>query len=104
MAVGSMVAGLASLLVSFVVWCFGVIGAEDGWGALVSGAFCALSVLLGLAAVALGARSLRQIRRTPGTKGGGLGITGIVCGGLGLLLAIGGLVVAIVISGTQPTG
>ena len=42
-AVGSLVAGVASILVSLVVACFGVTGARDGWGPLVGGAFAVLA-------------------------------------------------------------
>ncbi len=38
-AVGALVAGIASIMVSFVTICFGLVGAADGWGALVAGAF-----------------------------------------------------------------
>ncbi len=97
-AIGSMVAGIGSLLVAIVVWCFGLMGAEEGWGGIVSGAFCALSVLLGVAACALGGFSLRQMRRQAGMSGKGMAITGLICGGVGIIGAISGLVLAILLA------
>src|SRR5262249_42358767 len=35
LAIGSMVAGIGSIIVSFSVFCFGLTGARDGWGLLV---------------------------------------------------------------------
>ena len=42
-AAASLVAGVGSILVSFVVGCFGVLGARDGWGPMVAGAFAVLA-------------------------------------------------------------
>jgi hypothetical protein len=98
MAVGSLMAGIASLLVLTLVSCFGFAGARAGWGGSVAGAFAVLAALLGLAGVALGTVSLRQIRRgaAPGTAaadrrtGRGLAISGLSCGatGVGLTLLV----------------
>jgi hypothetical protein len=87
----SLVAGVGSILVSLVVGCFGAIGAWDGWGPTVSGAFAVLAGVVGLASVTLGLVGLRQIRRAGGKTrltGRGTAITGIVCGSLGLLLTV----------------
>jgi hypothetical protein len=102
LAVGSLVTGIASVLVSFVVWCFGLTGAQAGWGAWVAGAFALISVLAGVAAVALGLLGLRQIRRgapPPAIRftGRGLAIAGIVCGGVGLGLTALGFALSLVI-------
>lgn len=97
LSVGSLGSGIGSILVASVVWCFGLWGADGGWGAIVSGAFCALAVLLGAAGVALGIIGLRQIRRHQGMSGRGLAITGLVCGGLGIVAAIAGLILAILL-------
>jgi hypothetical protein len=94
-AIGSMTAGTGSLLVSGVVWCFGLMGAEGGWGGLVSGAFCALAVLLGIGAIGLGWAGVRQVRRRGGMKGRGFATAGIICGSIGILLAASGVVVAV---------
>ncbi|GIH04279.1 hypothetical protein Rhe02_23460 [Rhizocola hellebori] len=94
-AIGSTAAGTGSLLVSGVVWCFGLMGAEGGWGGLVSGAFGVLAVLLGIGAIGLGWAGVRQIRRGGASKGRGYAISGLICGGAGILLAASGVVVAI---------
>jgi hypothetical protein len=101
--VGALVAGIGSILVAGAVWCFGLLGASDGWGGLVSGAFAVLAVLLVLAGVVLGILSLRQIRRAAGgVTGRGYAISGIACGGAGLLLAALGLAVALLLSTSGP--
>lgn len=99
MAAGSLSSGIGSILVSGAVWCFGLSGSAGGWGALVAGAFFVLSVLLGVAAVVLGIIALRQIKRAHGViTGRGYGISGLACGGVGLLLAASGLATAIALS------
>ena len=88
MAVGALVAGVGSVLVSLLVGCFGLLGANAGWGGWVAGAFAVLATLLGLGGVGLGAAGLRQIRRAKAqaipVTGRGLAIAGISCGGVGL--------------------
>ncbi len=103
-AIGSLAAGIGSALVAGVVWCFGWLGAEEGWGGLVSGAFCVLASLLGIAAVALGVAGLRQTRRQAGMKGRGMAIGGIICGSSGILLALSGVVLAVVLAQQAATG
>ncbi|MEV1290103.1 hypothetical protein [Micromonospora sp. NPDC049679] len=88
-AVGSLVAGVASVLVSLVVACFGVTGAEGGWGAWAAGAFAVLAGLLGVAALGLALLGRRQIRRIappPAIRftGRGLAVAGMSAGGVGL--------------------
>jgi hypothetical protein len=92
LAAGSLMAGIASVLVSFLVPCFGMVGVSEGWGAWVAGAFAVLGGLAGGAAVGLGLAALRQIRRSgrPGLirfTGRGTAIGGIACGGAGLAIA-----------------
>lgn len=89
MAVGALMAGVAAILVSLLVLCFGLAGAGDGWGAWVAGAFTVLGGLAGVGAIGLGGGSLRQIRRSgaPGLirfSGRGIAIGGIACGATGL--------------------
>jgi hypothetical protein len=98
----SLVAGIASILVAFVVGCFGVVGAKDGWGPIVSGAFAVLAALIGAASVTLGVIGLRQIRRTDRGRltGRGPAITGIVCGSLGLALTGTAMITAFSLLGT----
>jgi hypothetical protein len=88
MAIGSLMAGIGAIMVSFLVLCFGLLGAQDDWGAVVAGAFTLLSVVGGGGAVALGTVARRQIRRSGQTgkvrfTGGGLAIAGISCGATG---------------------
>ncbi|WP_230687118.1 DUF4190 domain-containing protein [Catellatospora vulcania] len=98
-AASALVAGVGSVLVSLVVWCFGVAGAQQGWGGLVAGAFAVLSILLGAAGVLLGWLGMRQIRLAAGNlTGRGVAIAGLVCGAVGLLLAAVGLITAIALS------
>ncbi len=86
-ATASLLVGMGSILVSLVVGCFGTLGATDGWGPTVSGAFAVLATLAGAAALALGQVALRQVRRGAGSvTGRGLGIAGIICGAVGLCL------------------
>ncbi|MEV0454423.1 DUF4190 domain-containing protein [Catellatospora methionotrophica] len=98
-AASALVVGVGSILVSLAVWCFGLVGSEKGWGGLVAGAFAVLSILLGAAGVLLGWLGMRQIRLAAGNlTGRGVAITGLVCGAVGLLLAVGGLITAIALS------
>jgi hypothetical protein len=85
LAIGSLVAGIGSILVSFVVACFGLAGGQAGWGPAISGAFVVLATIIGGAAIALGVLGLRQVRRSAGAVAGrGLAIAGITTGGSGL--------------------
>jgi hypothetical protein len=106
LAVGSMVGGFISILASFAVFCFGLAGAQDGWGVLVSGAFAILAGLVGGAAAASGLVARRQILASRGDlRGRGLAITGIACGSSGLGLALlGFLLAALAQSTSTPTG
>src|ERR1044071_3912161 len=93
LAIGSLIAGIGSILVSLLVLCFGLIGSAEGWGGggwggWVSGAFTLLSVAAGGGAVAIGVVSRRQIRRSGQTgqvrfTGAGLGMAGDARRGLG---------------------
>lgn len=90
-ATASLVAGVASILISLVVGCFGTLGAGDGWGPTVAGAFAVLAAFLGVAGLVLGRAGLRQIRRTSGwgaVTGRGLAISGVVCATIGLLVTV----------------
>ena len=105
LSIGSLLAGIVSILVSLLVLCFGLVGAEAGWGALVAGAFTLLSVVGGGGAVAVGLVARRQIRGTgqPGQMrftGGGVAVAGIFCGatGAGLALLCLGLAVVLQLS------
>jgi hypothetical protein len=97
LAIGSLVAGIGSVAVALVVGCFGLAGGEAGWGAIVSGAFAVLGGLLGLGSVGIGLVSMRQIKAANGRlTGRGIAIAGISCGGAGVLLTAGGMLLALV--------
>ena len=99
MAIGSLVAGLTSILVSLVVACFGFAGAADGWGPGVAGAFAALAAFIGLAAIGLGVSGARQIRRAAGAiTGRGMAIAGISTGGSGVALTATAILLAVLIT------
>ncbi|SCL13983.1 hypothetical protein [Micromonospora inyonensis] len=102
LAVGSLVAGIISVLVSLVVGCFGLAGAAAGWGAWAAGAFTLLGVLTGAGAVVAGLLGTRQIRRPavpPAVRftGRGLAVAGISCGATGLALCLLGLGAAVLV-------
>ena len=88
-AIGSMVAGIASILVGLVMTCLGLSGARAGWGALVAGAFAILSLLIGAAAIGVGTAARRIIRRAAGTvTGRGMATAGLACGWVGAGLSV----------------
>jgi len=99
-AIGAMVAGIASILVSLVVFCFGISGANPGWGPLVAGAFAILGLALGGAGIGIGTAARRAIARAAGALGGrGAAQTGLICGWIGVgltVLAFAGSVAATV--------
>jgi hypothetical protein len=102
LAIGSLIAGIGSIVVSVIVLCFGVWGAKAGWGGWVSGAFTLLSVVAGAGAVALGLVARRQIRRSGHTgqvrfTGRGLATSGLVCGCAGAGIALLSLALALVL-------
>ncbi|MDO3702610.1 hypothetical protein Q3W71_13095 [Micromonospora sp. C28SCA-DRY-2] len=102
LAVGSLVAGVAAILVSVLVFCFGATGASAG-GVWASGAFTVLGVLAGAGAVVAGLLGVRQIRRPaapPGVRftGRGLAVAGISCGAAGLGLCLLGLGLAVLLA------
>ncbi|WP_167604503.1 hypothetical protein [Micromonospora auratinigra] len=101
LAIGSLVTGIASILVSLLVFCFGIAGPDYG-GAWAAGAFAVLGGIAGTAAIVAGLLSRRQIRRPappPAVRfaGRGLAVAGLSCGGVGLLLSLLGLGVALVV-------
>jgi hypothetical protein len=98
-ASASLVTGIASVLVSLVVSCFGYLGASSGWGPIVAGAFAVLAGLAGGAAVSLGAIGLRQARRG-GVTGRGLAVAGVTCGTVGLLITVLAVVLSVAVAAT----
>ena len=102
LAIGSLIAGIGSILVSVLVLCFGAIGSGDGWGGWVAGAFALLSVLAGGGAVALGLIATRQIRRSGQDgrlrfTGRGTAVAGISCGAAGAGIALLSLVLSLLL-------
>jgi hypothetical protein len=92
-AVGALVAGISSILVVTLVGCFGLAGADAGWGLWVAGAFAVLAGGLGGAGVWLGVVGLRQTRRgragvEPALTGRGMAVAGLVCGGAALVIML----------------
>ena len=95
-ATASLVAGIASILVAFVVSCFGLVGASGGWGPIVAGAFAVLAGCVGIAAVVLGLAGLRQIRSAAGSvTGRGLAASGVACGSVGLGITVLAVVISV---------
>lgn len=106
-AIGSLVAGIAAVLVSLVVSCFalvetGVAERNAGTGALVGGAFAVLAGCLGAAGIGLGLAGMRQTSRGRSTgnpvTGRGMAIGGLVCGAVGLAIAACSIGVAVLIA------
>ncbi|GAB3084370.1 hypothetical protein GCM10027186_50380 [Micromonospora schwarzwaldensis] len=101
LAIGSLVTGVASILVSLLVLCFGIAGPDYG-GAWAAGAFTVLGALAGVGAIVAWLLARRQIRRPappPAVRftGGGLAVAGLSCGAVGLLLSVLGLGIALVV-------
>ena len=102
LATGSLVAGIASILVSGLVLCFGVAGSTDSWGGWVAGAFALLAALFGAGAIAAGLVARRQIARSgvPGRlrfTGRGTAVAGISCGAAGAGIALLSLALALML-------
>jgi hypothetical protein len=86
-AVGALVAGMGSIVVSFVTIAFGLGGSSAGWGPMVAGAFGILSILLGAAAICVGALTMKAVTAARGAvRGRGLAKTGLICGIVGVSL------------------
>ena len=101
-ATGSLIAGIGAIGVSGLVLCFGLAGAQDGWGGAVAGAFALLGTLIGGGAVALGLIAMRQIRRSGRSgqmrfTGRGTAIAGICCGAAGVGISLLALVLGLVL-------
>jgi hypothetical protein len=95
-AAASLPLGIASILVSLVVICFAAVGARDGWGPAVAGAFALLSGFAGVGAIVLGQVGLRQTRMAPGRiTGRGPAIAGIVCAIVGLAFSAFAIVISL---------
>ncbi len=102
LAIGSLIAGIAAVLVATLVLCFGVAGAGEGWGVLVGGAFALFGVVVGGGSVGLGLAARRQIRRSGQEgrlrfTGRGLAMAGISCGGIGAGIALLALLLSVIL-------
>jgi hypothetical protein len=90
------------VLASTLVLCFGLVGARDGWGLLVAGAFAILAGAISLAGLGLGVGARWQIRRAGATgtmrfTGRGVAIAAICCGAAGVALTLLSLVLTAVV-------
>ena len=100
-AVASLFAGIASILVSLVVTIFTAVGAGQGWGAAVAGAFAILSTAFALGAVGLHRAALTGIRTSVSwgpTRGRGVATAGLICGLVGLGVSLLAMVIALATS------
>lgn len=102
LAVGALTAGIASIVLSMLVVCFGVAGANGGWGGWVAGAFAVLSGLVALAGIVLGVLARREIDRTAASStlrftGRGLAVAGTSCGAGGVGLTLLALLAALLL-------
>lgn len=96
-AIGSLVAGIASIFVGLMVTCLGLAGAAEGWGPVAGGAFTILATFLGLGAIGLGVFAMRQVRRAGRLVAGrGMAVTGVVLGSVGAGIGILSLLAAFV--------
>ena len=102
LATGSLIAGVAAILVCTLVLCFGISGMSAGWGAVVAGAFALLGVLVGGGSIGLGLAARRQIKRS-GQEGRvrfvgrGMATAGLSCGAAGLGISVLTLLLVIVL-------
>jgi len=97
LASGSLAAGIAGLLVCGVVALFALASASADWGALAAGAFAVLALVLGIGGVVLGSLGLRQIRRSSALTGKGLAISGLICGGVAVVVTLIAVISAILL-------
>jgi hypothetical protein len=102
LATGSLIAGIASVLISVLVLCFGLVGSSESWGGLVAGAFALLAVLIGGGAVGVGLVARRQIRRSGHDgrlrfTGRRTAVAGISCGAAGAGIALLALALALLL-------
>jgi hypothetical protein len=97
LAVGSLVAGIGSILVSVLVVCSGL--GRSSSGALVGGAFAVLAILVGLGSMGAAFAALREIRASAGQiRGRGLAIAGLSCGATGVGVALLGMLFAVALA------
>ncbi|MEV1144902.1 hypothetical protein [Micromonospora sp. NPDC049799] len=102
LAVGALVGGVVSILVSLLVICIGLVARDQG-GVWAAGAITLLGALTGAGAAVAGLLGLRQIRRPaapPAVRfsGRGLALAGVSCGAAGVLLSLVGLGLALLVS------
>jgi hypothetical protein len=97
LASGSLAAGIGGILVSGVVTLFALASASVDWGALAAGAFAVLALVLGGGGVVLGSLGLRQIRRSSALTGKGLAVSGLICGGVAIVVTVIAVISAILL-------
>jgi hypothetical protein len=97
LAVGSLVAGIGSILVSIIVVCSGL--GRSSSGVLVGGAFAILAIAVGAGAMGAAFGAMREVRASAGQiRGRGLAIAGLSCGASGAGIAVLGMLFAIVLA------
>ncbi|MGA8112876.1 MAG: hypothetical protein WCA46_04340 [Actinocatenispora sp.] len=83
LAIGGMIAGIASVLISLFSWC-SIVPAIP-------------SMLAAAAGIVMGVMARKQIAQAPGqAQGSGMALTGIICGAVGAGLSVIGLIVYVV--------
>ena len=102
-AVGALVAGVASILLSVLVLCLGAAGATADWGIWAASAAAILTTLVGGGGIAVGQFARRQIARTPPPPavrftGRGVALSGMICGAVGVALALLALGLALLLA------
>jgi hypothetical protein len=100
-AVSSLVVGIGSILVSFVVGLFVLQGAADGWGPAVGGAFALLATMAGGAAAGLAGTGLRRIRTGVAwgaIRGRGVALAGLSCGLVGIGITAAAMLVGLAVT------
>ena len=95
--IGSLIVGIASILVAGLEICLGLTGSVKGWGPLVAGAFAILAFVLGSGAAVLATLARRAIKRAAGAiDGRSIAFAGLICGLCGAGLAVLGFAGAVI--------
>jgi hypothetical protein len=95
-AIGSMIAGIASIIASGFFGLLGLVAASGGAALSIAPAFAFLGLVISGGAIGLGTVGLRQVRRSGGrTSGRGMALAGIICGSIGAGFTLLGLLLAL---------
>lgn len=97
-AIGSLIAGIGSLIAAGVLGLFGLAAASQGSARSIAPAFAILAFLIAVGALVLGGMGLRQVRRSVGrTSGRGVAIAGLICGAAGVGMTLLTLLVVVAV-------